>query len=91
MSLGSILWSLVAATLVHLLVYAAFRPYTDSLPHRIGLAIASFGTLFAIMTPILRGQGPGLIPLYFAGVAVSITVFMTIFHLIDRRGAVRGT
>jgi len=90
MTLGSILWSLVGATLVHLLVYAAFRPYTDSLPHRIGLAVASFGALFAIMTPILRNQGPGLIPLYFIGVVVSISIFTTIFHVIDRRGATRG-
>jgi hypothetical protein len=66
------------------LMYAAFRPFTDSLMLRIALGIASFGVLAAILRTAARGEPAMAILLNFLSASVWIAVAFAIIHVADK-------
>ena len=82
--MGLIITQIIGAVAISLLMYAAFRPYTDSLLMRIALGILSFGFLAAIFRTAVRGEPASAILLNFVLASVWIAVAFAIIHTIDR-------
>jgi hypothetical protein len=84
MSIGMIIVQIMVAVAISLLMYAAFRPYTDSLLMRIALGLLSFGFLTAIFRTAVRGESALAIPLNFLAASVWIAVAFAIIHTVDK-------
>jgi hypothetical protein len=86
MSIGTFgtIQQIVVAVAISLLMYAAFRPYTESLLIRIALGILSFGFLTAIFRTAVRGEPASAILLNFVAASVWIAVAFAIIHTIDK-------
>lgn len=82
--MGLIITQIIGVVAISLLMYAAFRPYTDSLLMRIALGILSFGFLAAIFRTAVRGEPASAILLNFVLASVWIAVAFAIIHTIDR-------
>lgn len=85
LSVAGLIFTVLLVGFVSLLIYIAFRPFTAGLRDTILLAVLSVGVLGAIFGTILREQGAALLPVNFLISAVILAVWMTIFHLIERR------
>jgi hypothetical protein len=84
-SVAGFIFTVLLVGFINLLIYIAFRPFTAGLRDTILLAVLSVGVLGAIFGTILREQGPALLPVNFLISAVILAVWMTMFHLIERR------
>ena len=84
MSLGFIVMQVLFATATSVLMYAAFRPYTEKLTLRILLGVLSFGVLAAIFRTAVRGEPAGAIPLNFLGASLWIAIWFAIIHVADK-------
>jgi hypothetical protein len=84
MTAGGIITQIVFATATSVLMYAAFRPYTEKLTLRILLGVLSFGVLAAIFRTAVRGEPAGAIPLNFLGASVWIAVWFAVIHVADK-------
>jgi hypothetical protein len=84
MGIGPIIVQILVAVAISLLMYAAFRPYTESLLMRIALGILSFGFLAAIFRTAVRGEPATAILLNFVLASVWIAVAFAIIHTIDK-------
>lgn len=82
--MGLTVTQIVGAVAISLLMYAAFRPYTESLLMRIALGILSFGFLAAIFRTALRGEPATAILLNFVSASVWIAVAFAIIHTVDK-------
>lgn len=80
LSFGTVLFTFISS----LLMYAAFRPYTDVLLYRVVLSAVSLGALGGVFGPILRAQGPAMIPVYAVILAVAAAAWVTVFHFAER-------
>ena len=85
MTPGLIISQIVFAAAASILMYAAFRPYTEKLTLRILLGILSFGVLAAILRTAVRGEPAGMILLNFLGASVWIAVWFAVIHVADKR------
>jgi peptidoglycan/LPS O-acetylase OafA/YrhL len=88
---GAIVTMIVVNVAASLLMYAAFRPYTDKLLPRIALGIASFGVLAAILRTAARGEPALAIPVNFVLASIWIAVAFAIIHVVDKWLQSRGT
>jgi hypothetical protein len=84
-SVAGIIFTVLLVGFVNLLIYIAFRPFTAGLRDTILLAVLSVGVLGAIFGTILRNDSAALLPVNFLISAIILAVWMTIFHLIERR------
>src|SRR5438067_587922 len=57
---------------ISLLSELIFRPYADNLKQALVFAVSGFPVLLALLTPAMRGEGPEMIPVYFALAAIII-------------------
>ncbi len=76
--------TVIGRLLAYVLMYAAYRPYTDSLRVKVLLGVVSFGVLVALVGTATRGESPAAIPVNFLVASVGIAVAFVIFHYIDR-------
>jgi hypothetical protein len=83
MMIGLTVTQLVVNMAASLLMYAAFRPYTDSLKLRIALGIASFGVLAAVFRTAARGEPAIAIPINFLLASIWIAVAFAVIHFAD--------
>jgi hypothetical protein len=74
---------LIVFLILSVLMYAAFRPFTDRLVVRILLGVLSFGVLGAIFRAALRGEPASSIPLNFVVASLWIAMTFSIVHAID--------
>jgi hypothetical protein len=79
-----IIKQVLIAIAISLLMYAAFRPYTERLLLRIALGILSFGFLSAIFRTAMSGDTAAAIPLNFLLASIWIAVAFAIIHAIDK-------
>lgn len=84
MGQGVTILQILVATATSVLMYAAFRPYTDKLALRILLGVLSFGVLAAIFRTAVRGEPASAIPLNFLGASLWIAVWFAIIHVADK-------
>jgi hypothetical protein len=69
--------------ILSVLMYAAFRPFTDRLLLRILLGVLSFGVLGAVFRAALRAEPASSIPLNFVVASLWIAVAFSVVHYID--------
>jgi hypothetical protein len=69
--------------------YVAFYPYTDTLKQKIALNMTPFPGLMALLVPMLRNEGPQMVPIYFTAFVVSFAITTALFHFAER--GLRGT
>jgi len=70
--------------LAYALMYAAYRPYTDSLAVKALLGVLSFGVLAGLVGSAASGEPLSAIPLNFLAASIWIVVAFVILHYIDR-------
>jgi hypothetical protein len=73
-----IVFWLIVGGLSHALVY----PYVDTLMQKVILNVIGIPSLFAMFLPMIRGERPAMIAVYF-GVAIAITT--ALFHFIEQK------
>jgi hypothetical protein len=81
----AILLSLAGWIALGLTSYALFHPYVDTLKQKVLLSIFALPVLFAMLLPMLRSEGPAMVPAYFAGFAVFFALSTVLFHFIERK------
>jgi len=79
-----IVFAVIGRVLAYMLMYAAYRPYTDSLAVKAALGVASFGVLAALVGTATSGEPLGAIPLNFLVASAGIVAAFVILHYIDR-------
>ena len=66
------------------LSYALFHPYADTLKQKVIFNVIGLPGLFAMLLPMLRTEGPGMIAVYFGYFAIQFAVATVIFHFIEQ-------
>jgi hypothetical protein len=64
--------------------YSLFRPYADSLKYKVILNLVAFPGLLAMFLPMLRGERPIMIPIYFSASAVPFLLSTALLHFVER-------
>lgn len=80
-----LLLNIALGLFTYLVMYCAFRPYTDALWVRILLAAISFGFLSGIVGAAAQQAPAAQIVTFFLWSGLGILVTFPVFHLIDQR------
>ena len=84
MSITVLILAVLGRLLAYLLMYAAYRPYTDSLAVKVLLGVVSFGVLVSLVGTAARGEPATAIAVNFLLASAGIAVAFVIFHAVDR-------
>jgi hypothetical protein len=67
------------------LSYALVYPYVDTLMQKVILNVIGIPSLFAMFLPMIRGERPAMIAVYFGYFGVAIAITTALFHFIEQK------
>lgn len=80
----SITAAVVSGILPAALSYGIFRPYVEMLRHKVLLNAACFPVLIGFVAPMMRGEGPEMIPVYLGLWSIYFAIATVLLHYADR-------